>query len=93
MLLCFFQYTYSYLYKLTPFSHGVYDPYILRNFRKAVFSTSLSYCLFCIVVLVVASTTVEQEFVVSILGSGEVLLGFSVRSFLVAVTEAGFVQG
>ena len=41
--------------------------------------------------MVVASAIAEQEFLVSIPGSDKVLLGFSIRNFLVAVTEFGFV--
>ena len=40
----------------------------------------------------VASATVEQEILGSILGSGKVLFGFSVRNFAVTVTESGFVD-
>ena len=47
----------------------------------------------CLVGLVVAGATAEQEVLGSILGSDKVLLGFSISNFSVAVTESGFVPG
>ena len=47
----------------------------------------------CLVGLVLARATAEQEFLGSVLGLGKVLLGFSIRSFSVTVTESGFVLG
>ena len=43
--------------------------------------------------LVTASVTAEQEVLGSIPGSDKVLLGFSIRNFLEAVSESGFVPG
>ena len=43
----------------------------------------------CLVGLVVASSTAEQEVLGSILESDKVLLKFSIRDFLVVVTDSG----
>ena len=47
----------------------------------------------CLVDLVVVNATAEQEILGLIPGSDNVLLGFSIRNFLVAVLEFGFVTG
>ena len=57
----------------------------LRGFFYSVRTTNM---LDCLVVLVVANSTAEQEVLDSIAGLGKVILDFSIRNCSLAVAES-----